>query len=191
MTYFVWNGTLTQSISFAICVLEFPFCFVIVEYLAVQSSAGSVCVCVSKILVLENILLTNIMIPTLCLCFFQLLSSYRIKYIITFCRMTNYKLLCWLVETRSRDVGHNRMLHSWASDCATFFHSDVHVARVTFYHSVTHVTRLFPKLAENENRTNTSNLRWVDLYWDNARMRMYGHDVQSINELFIAERNTN
>jgi len=36
-----------------------------------------------------------------------------------------------------------------------------------------------------------SNLRWVDLYWDNARMRMYGHDVQSINELFIAERNTN
>jgi len=31
----------------------------------------------------------------------------------------------------------------------------------------------------------------VDLYWDNARMRMYSHDVQSINELFISERNTN
>ena len=50
------------------------------------------------------------------------------------------------------------------------------------------VARLFPKLAENENGTNTSNLRWV--YWANARMRMYGHDVQSINELFLAERNT-
>jgi len=46
------------------------------------------------------------------------------------------------------------------------------------------VARLFPKLAENENRTNTSNLRQV--YWANARMRMYGHD-----EIFIAERNTN
>jgi len=45
------------------------------------------------------------------------------------------------------------------------------------------------KLAENENRTNISKLRWV--YCDNARMRMYGHDVQSINELFIAESNTN
>ena len=31
----------------------------------------------------------------------------------------------------------------------------------------------------------------MGIYWDNARMRMYGHDVQSINELFIAERNTN
>jgi len=61
---------------------------------------------------------------------------------------------------------------------------------ITFYHSVTHVARLFLKLAENENTTNTSNLRWVDLYWDNSRMRMYGHHVQSINELFIAERNT-
>ena len=96
-----------------------------------------------------------------------------------FCRMTNYELLRWLVETRSCDVGHNRTLHSWASD------------RATFSHSITHVARLFPKLAENENRTNTSNLWWVDLYWDNARMRMYGHDVQSINELFVAERNTN
>jgi len=45
------------------------------------------------------------------------------------------------------------------------------------------------QLAENENRTNISNLRWV--YWANARMRMYGYDVQSINKLFIAERNTN
>jgi len=44
-------------------------------------------------------------------------------------------------------------------------------------------------MAENENRTNTSNLRWV--YWDNARMRMYSHNVHSINELFITERNTN
>ena len=39
------------------------------------------------------------------------------------CRMTNYELLRWLVETRSRDVGHNRTLHSWASDRSTFFHS--------------------------------------------------------------------
>jgi len=31
-----------------------------------------------------------------------------------YCRMTNYVLLRWLVETRSRDVGHNRTLHSWA-----------------------------------------------------------------------------
>ena len=52
-----------------------------------------------------------------------------------------------------------------------------HVACVTFSHSVKHVARLFQKLSENENRTNTSNLRWVDLYWDNARTRMYGHDV--------------
>jgi len=51
------------------------------------------------------------------------------------------------------------------------------------------VAWLFPKLAENENMTNTSNLRWV--YWANARMRMYGQEVQFINELFIAERNTN
>ena len=28
---------------------------------------------------------------------------------IRFCRMTNYKLLCWLVETPSRDIRHNRM----------------------------------------------------------------------------------
>jgi len=107
------------------------------------------------------------------------------------CHMTNYELLRWLVETQSRDVGHNRTLHTWASDRETFFHSVAHVACVTFSHSVTHVARLFPYLAENENRINASNLRWVDLYWDNARMRMYGHDVQSINELFIAERNTN
>jgi len=33
--------------------------------------------------------------------------------------MTNYELLRWLVETRSRDVGHNRTLHSWACDRAT------------------------------------------------------------------------
>jgi len=65
----------------------------------------------------------------------------------------------------------------------------VRVARATCFDNLAHVARLFPKLAENENRTNASNLRWV--YWDNARMRMYGHDVQSINELFIAERNTN
>jgi len=64
----------------------------------------------------------------------------------------------------------------------------VHVAHATCFHNVAHVARLFPKLAENESRTNTSNLRWV--YWDNVRMRLYGHDVQSINELFIAERNT-
>jgi len=62
----------------------------------------------------------------------------------------------------------------------------VHVARATCFHNVTHVARLFPKVAENENRTDTSNLRRV--YWDNARMRMYGHDVQSINELFIVLR---
>ena len=42
----------------------------------------------------------------------------------------------------------------------------VHVARATCFHSVAHVAQLFPKLAENENRTNTSNLRWV--YWNNA-----------------------
>jgi len=60
---------------------------------------------------------------------------------------------------------------------------------VTCFDKVAHVARLFPKLAENENRTNTSNLRWV--CWDNARMQMYGHDVQSIKELFIAETNTN
>jgi len=65
----------------------------------------------------------------------------------------------------------------------------VHVARSTCFDNVAHAARLFLKLSKNENRTNTSNLRWV--YWDNARMRMYGHDVQSINELFIAERNTN
>jgi len=65
----------------------------------------------------------------------------------------------------------------------------LHVAHATCFHNVAHVARLFLKLAENENRTNTSNLWWV--YWDNARMRMYGHNVQSINELFIAERNTN
>jgi len=51
------------------------------------------------------------------------------------------------------------------------------------------VARLFPKLAENENRTNTSNLRWV--YWANARVQMYGHDVQSTSELFIVNRNIN
>ena len=112
------------------------------------------------------------------------LTSISRSHSITFCRMTNYELLRWLVEMRSRDVGH-WTLHSWASDRATVFHSVAHVACVTFSHSVTHVARLFPKLAENENRTNTSNLRWVDLYWDNARMWMYGH------ELFIAERNTN
>jgi len=44
-------------------------------------------------------------------------------------------------------------------------------------------------IAENENKTHTSNLRWV--YWDNTRMLMYASDVQSINKLFIAERNTN
>jgi len=64
----------------------------------------------------------------------------------------------------------------------------VHVARATCFHSVAHVARLFPKLAENENRTNTSNLQWV--YWDNARMQMYSHNVQSTNELFIAKRNS-
>ena len=40
----------------------------------------------------------------------------------------------------------------------------VRVAHATCFHNVAHVARLFPKLAENENRTNTSNLRWVDLY---------------------------
>jgi len=63
------------------------------------------------------------------------------------------------------------------------------ISETTCLNNVAHVARLFPKLAENENRINTSNLRWV--YWDNARMRMYGQDVQSINELFITERNTN
>ena len=41
------------------------------------------------------------------------------------CRMTNYELLRWLVETWSRDIGHSRTLHSWACDllhCATFPH---------------------------------------------------------------------
>jgi len=60
----------------------------------------------------------------------------------------------------------------------------LHVARTTCFDNV---ARLFLKLAENENRTNASNLQWV--YWNNARM--YGHDIQSINELFITERNTN
>jgi len=46
------------------------------------------------------------------------------------CRMTNYELLRWLVKTRSRDVGHNRTLHSWASDRETFFNSVAHVACV-------------------------------------------------------------
>jgi len=31
---------------------------------------------------------------------------------ILFCRMTNYELLRWLVETRSRDVGHYRMINA-------------------------------------------------------------------------------
>jgi len=65
----------------------------------------------------------------------------------------------------------------------------LHEPRATCFDNVAHVARLFLKLAENENRTNTSNLQWV--YWDNARMRMYGDDTQSINELFIAEINTN
>ena len=70
--------------------------------------------------------------------------------------MTNYELLRWLVETRSRDVGHNRTLHSWASDRATctchpcnmhMLHvQHVYVTRATCFHSVTHVARLFPKL---------------------------------------------
>jgi len=57
--------------------------------------------------------------------------------------------------------------------------------RVTCFDNV---ARLFPKLPENENRTNILNLRWV--YWANARIRMYGYDVPSINEPLIAERNT-
>jgi len=39
----------------------------------------------------------------------------------------------------------------------------VHVACATCFHNVAHVAQLFPQLTENENRTNTSNLRWV--YW--------------------------
>jgi len=56
---------------------------------------------------------------------------------IKICRMTNYELLRWLVETRSLDVGRNWMLHSWACD-------RVHVARAICFHSVAHVARLFP-----------------------------------------------
>ena len=97
------------------------------------------------------------------------------------CRLTNYELLHWLVETQSCDVGHNRMLHSWACDLA--------MCTWCTMQRFVNVAWLFRKLAENENRTNTSNLRWV--YWANARMRMYSHDIQSINELFIADRNTN
>jgi len=41
------------------------------------------------------------------------------KHDIVHCRMTNYKLLRWLVETRSHDVDHNRTLHSWACHHAT------------------------------------------------------------------------
>jgi len=36
------------------------------------------------------------------------------------CHMANYELLRWLVKMRSRDVGHNRTLHSWACDYATW-----------------------------------------------------------------------
>jgi len=69
---------------------------------------------------------------------------------------------------RSRDVGHNQSLHSWPCNMYMLHHAT----------SFNNVARLFPKLAESENRTNTSNLRWV--YRANARMQMYGHDVQSI-----------
>jgi len=54
-------------------------------------------------------------------CFYKCMSYYCETY--THCRMTNYELLHWLVETRSRDVGHNRTLHSWPSDRETFSHS--------------------------------------------------------------------
>jgi len=40
-------------------------------------------------------------------CFLQLTVR-----LILYCCMTNYELLCWLVETQSRDVGHNRTSHS-------------------------------------------------------------------------------
>jgi len=63
-----------------------------------------------------------------------LMQLSSIKHKNAICRMTNYELLRWLVKTRSRDVGHNRTLHSWASD------------RATCFHSVTHVARIFPKL---------------------------------------------
>ena len=53
----------------------------------------------------------------------RLWSDFDQTRIYVICRMTNYELLRWLVETRSRDVGHNRTLHSWASDRSTFFHS--------------------------------------------------------------------
>jgi len=81
-----WVGhkTLTQWISFAICVLEFPFCFVIVAYLAIQSSAGSVCVSV-KFLFWKISCLQILWYQPGVYVFFQLLSSCQIKYIITFC----------------------------------------------------------------------------------------------------------
>jgi len=47
--------------------------------------------------------------------------------------------------------------------CCTLEHvtvQHVHVARATCFDIVAHVARLLPKLTENENRTNTSNLRW-------------------------------
>ena len=72
-----------------------------------------------------------------------------------YCRMTNYELLRWLVETRSRDVGHNRTLHSWASDRETFSDS-IAMLHITFYHSVTHVARLFPVLAGLSSPARTS-----------------------------------
>jgi len=64
--------------------------------------------------------------------------------IIMCCRMTNYELLRWLVEMQSGYVGHNRTVHSSASDHGTSFHSVAHVACVTFSHSITHVAQLFP-----------------------------------------------
>ena len=89
-----------------------------------------------------------------------------------FCRMTNYELLRWLIETRSRDVGHNRTLHTWASD------------RETFSHSVTHVARLFPVLAGLSSPAKTS-VSMVDGRYIYIHHSRYFYWIQVFKSLLI------
>jgi len=73
--------------------------------------------------------------------------------------------------------------------CCTLERVTVYMLHVQYVSIALHMLHGYFQLAENENSTYTSNLRWV--YWDNGRMQMYVPDVQSINALFIAKRNTN
>jgi len=86
--------------------------------------------------------------------------------------MTNYELLRWLVETRSRDVDHNRTLHTWASD------------RETFSHSVTHVARLFPVLAGLSSPAKTS-VSMVDGRYIYIHHSRYFYWIQVFKNLLI------